>query len=61
MSDRELIQINTRTTKNKPVSQILDFKRTKFDKVKETTLYNQSAGLMDSSRKVIWKFFKVKA
>jgi len=61
LSDHELIQINTRTTKNKPTSQILDFKRMKFDKVKETTLCNQSEGLMDSARKDILKFLKVKA
>lgn len=47
-----------RTTKNKPVNQILDFKRTKFDKVKEVRLCNQYKGL-DSARNDTWKFYKV--
>lgn len=59
LSDHELIPINTRTTKNKSVNQILDFKRTKFDKVWKTRLCNYSEGL-DSARKDTWKFFKVK-
>lgn len=59
MSDHELIQINTRTTKNNSVNQILDFKRTKFDNVKETRLCNQSEGL-DSARKDTWKFLREK-
>lgn len=47
-----------RTTKNKSVNQILDLKRTKFDKVKEVRLCNQYKGL-DSARNDTWKFYKI--